>query len=61
MNPNISVIILVYNTERYVEKCIESTQAHTYTDWQWILVNHGSKDKILGSAIDMLIRKNAPV
>lgn len=47
MIPNISVIIPVYNAERYVGKCIESVQAQTYTDWQMILVDDGSKDKSL--------------
>lgn len=47
MKPNISVIIPVYNAERYVGKCIESVQAQTYMDWQMILVDDGSKDKSL--------------
>lgn len=47
MMPRISVIIPVYNSERYVGKCIESVQAQTYTDWQMILVDDGSKDKSL--------------
>lgn len=47
MNPTISVIIPVYNAEKYVVRCIESVQAQTYTDWQMILVDDGSKDKSL--------------
>lgn len=47
MKPKILVIVPVYNTERYVGKCIESVQAQTYTDWQMILVDDGSKDKSL--------------
>ena len=47
MKPNISVIIPVYNAERYVGKCIESVQAQTYMDWQMILVDDGSMDKSL--------------
>lgn len=47
MIPKISVIIPVYNAEKYVGKCIESVQTQTYTDWQMILVDDGSKDNCL--------------
>lgn len=43
----ISVIIPVYNAERFVGKCIESVKAQSYTDWQLILVDDGSKDRSL--------------
>ena len=47
MNPTISVIVPVYNAEKYVGRCIESVKAQTYSDWQMILVDDGSKDKSL--------------
>lgn len=47
MNPSISVIIPVYNAEKYVSRCIESVQAQAYSHWQMILVDEGSKDKSL--------------
>ena len=47
MNPKISVIVPVYNAEKFVGKCIESVQAQSYIDWQMILVDDGSKDKSL--------------
>lgn len=47
MNPTISVIIPVYNAEKYVSRCIESVKAQTFSDWQMILVDDGSKDKSL--------------
>lgn len=40
----ISVIIPIYNTEKYVEKCIRSVCTQTYTDLDIILVNDGSTD-----------------
>lgn len=42
--PTISIIIPVYNTERYLRQCIESVIAQTFKDWEMILVNDGSKD-----------------
>jgi len=40
----LSIIIPVYNVEKYLEKCIESVLAQTYLDWELILVNDGSTD-----------------
>lgn len=40
----ISVIIPVYNTEEYIEKCIESVINQTYRNLEIILVNDGSTD-----------------
>ena len=41
-NPLISVIIPVYNVEKYLSKCIESVMAQTYTRLEIILVDDGS-------------------
>lgn len=43
--PHISIIIPVYNTERYVANCIESLLLQTFVDWEAILVDDGSTDK----------------
>ena len=40
----ISVIVPVYNVERYLEECLNSIQQQSYTDIQVILVNDGSTD-----------------
>ncbi|WP_418417768.1 glycosyltransferase family 2 protein [Blautia sp.] len=40
----ISIIVPVYNCEKYVGECIESILAQTYTDWELILINDGSTD-----------------
>lgn len=43
----ISVIVPVYNVERYMAKCIESVIAQTFTNWELILVDDGSSDDSL--------------
>ena len=40
----ISIIIPVYNAERFILKCLESVNEQTFTDFEVILVNDGSKD-----------------
>ena len=42
--PKISVIIPVYNTEKYIEKCLESLAKQTMQDFEVIVVNDGSTD-----------------
>lgn len=42
--PQISIVIPVYNVEKYLPQCLDSILAQTFTDWECILVNDGSKD-----------------
>ena len=44
-NPKVSVIIPIYNVERYVEKCVQSIIGQDYNNIEIILVNDGSPDK----------------
>ena len=40
----ISVIVPVYNTEKYLYRCIDSIRMQTYKDLEIILVDDGSLD-----------------
>ncbi len=42
--PKISVIVPVYNVEAYLDCCIESVLAQTFTDYELLLVDDGSTD-----------------
>lgn len=42
--PKISVIVPVYNTEKYIHRCVDSILAQTFIDFELLLVNDGSKD-----------------
>lgn len=42
--PKISVIVPVYNTEKYLHSCIDSIIAQTFTDFELLLIDDGSKD-----------------
>lgn len=43
-NELISVIVPVYNVEKYIEKCIKSIVNQTYRNIEVIIVNDGTKD-----------------
>ena len=45
--PKVSIVVAVYNVEKYVSKCIESILKQTFTDFELLLVNDGSKDSSL--------------
>lgn len=44
----VSVVIPVYNAEKWIGRCIESIRCQTYKDIEIILINDGSRDKTLG-------------
>ena len=43
----VSIIIPVFNSEKYLEECIDSVIHQTYDDIEVILVNDGSTDNSL--------------
>ena len=40
----VSIIIPVYNAEKFLRRCLDSVLNQTFTDWQAICVNDGSSD-----------------
>lgn len=53
----ISIIVPVYNVERYLEKCIDSIIDQTYKNLEIILVDDGSTDKS-GEICDLYAKKD---
>lgn len=43
--PSISVIVPVYQAEKYLKKCVESVQKQTFSDWELLLVDDGCSDE----------------
>lgn len=44
-NPKVSVIMPVYNVDRYVGRAIESLQNQTMRDFELLIVDDGSTDR----------------
>lgn len=60
MNPKISVIVPVYNVEKYLRRCIDSILSQTFSDFELLLIDDGSKDKS-GEICDEYAAKDARV
>src|SRR5438309_1057271 len=44
-NPLVSILMTSYNRERYIAEAIESALKSTYTEFELIIVDDGSKDR----------------
>ena len=42
--PKFSIIVPVYNTEKYVKRCLDSIKSQSFKDYEVIIVNDGSTD-----------------
>ncbi|MBD5400418.1 glycosyltransferase [bacterium] len=56
----ISIIVPVYNAEKYLRRCINSVRAQTYDDWELICINDGSTDNS-GDILDEYASRDARV
>mgnify|MGYP004453649011 CR=1 FL=1 len=55
--PKISIIVPIYNVEKYLPRCIDSILAQTFTDFELILVDDGSPDNC-GKICDEYAKKD---
>ena len=60
MNELISIIVPVYNAEKYIEKCIDSIIGQTYKNIEIILIDDGSTDSS-GIICDKYLKKDARI
>lgn len=44
MNPLVSIIVPIYNVEKYLKECLISIQNQSYTNFEVICINDGTKD-----------------
>ena len=60
MKDLISIIVPVYNTERYLNECLDSISAQTYKNWELYLVDDGSTDQC-GKICDDYAKKDSRI
>jgi len=58
--PKISVIVPVYNVEKYIDRCIKSILAQSFTDFELLLIDDGSKDRS-GEICDYYAERNEKI
>ncbi len=44
MNPKVSIVVPIYNGEKYIDNCIKNLLSQTYKNFEAILVDDGSTD-----------------
>lgn len=54
--PKFSIIIPVYNVEKYLKKCLDSVFNQTYKDYEVIVVNDGTKDNSMDIVKDYNVK-----
>lgn len=47
MKPKVTVIVPAYNSEKYIEKCIETVNEQTFKEYEMLIINDGSTDHTL--------------
>lgn len=58
--PKISIIVPVYNVEKYLSKCIDSIIEQTFMDWELLLIDDGSPDNS-GKICDEYAQKDSRI
>lgn len=49
-----SVIVPVYNVEKYISKCLKSVKGQTLTDFECLIIDDGTKDNSIEKAIKVI-------
>ena len=58
--PLVSIIMPVYNCEKYLQESIESVLSQSYQNWELLVVDDGSRDRSL-SIIESYVKKDSRV
>lgn len=56
----VSIIVPVYNAAQYLDRCVESILAQTFSDWELLLIDDGSADTS-GQVCDEFAKRDARI
>ena len=57
----VSIIVPIYNVSEYIERCIKSVMAQTYTDIECILVDDCTPDNSVAICEHMVAEYHGPI
>jgi len=57
VSPTVSIVIPLYNKEKWIEKTLSSLLNQTFSDWEAIIVDDGSTDRSI-EVVETFIQKN---
>lgn len=57
---HISIIVPVYNTEKYLKRCLDSIKEQTFANWETILIDDGTPDNA-GRICDEYAKKDSRI
>lgn len=57
-NPEISIIMPVYNSEKYLGQCIDSVLDQSFSDFELLLIDDGSSDRSPQICDDYALKDN---
>ena len=60
MKPKISIIVPIYNVEKYLDKCVMSILGQTFKNFELILIDDGSQDSS-GAICDSYLKKDSRI
>lgn len=52
MQPLISIVLPIYNGEKYMRQSIDSVLAQTYINWELLIIDDGSTDRTASIATE---------
>ena len=58
--PKVSIIVPVYKAEKYLNRCVDSILAQTFTDFELLLIDDGSPDRS-GEICDEYAKKDSRI
>lgn len=59
-DPLVSIVLPVYNAERYLQAALASMLAQSFSDWEMICINDGSRDQS-AQMLDALVQRDPRV